>query len=362
VAKSQTKRELLYSNRGLIARGLKRDCYKHVASAGGGVFAREEQQVSIGEVPGFSNQALKSRTKFTPGLARDIGTVVGDFRSLPGQPPARRLTHYMVRLLALGSTEIPTGELARSALVFSPHPDDECLGCGGTIIRKKQAGATVKIVHLTDGSRSHPPDLISREQLAATRAREALNAGAALGVDDIYFLDFQDGALGGSMAPAIQRVAEIIRKEKPEEVFVPYVREPFRQAADHIATTRIVFSALQSLRRLGTTRVWEYPVWFWLHWPWVGLRKGLICRREVAKNSLRLGFGLRAFQELRCAVDISEVLERKIAALSEHRTQMNHFIPGSTWATLGKILGGQFLECFYTDYEFFRCSSYPHHD
>jgi hypothetical protein len=64
---------------------------------------------------------------------------------------------------------------------------------------------------------------------------------------------------------------------------VPYVREP-ETAADHVATTRIVFSALQSLRRLGTTRVWEYPVRFWLHWPWVGFRKGLICRRQVAKN------------------------------------------------------------------------------
>ncbi len=113
--------------------------------------------MSIGEVPGFRNQALKSQTKFTLRLVRDIGTVLRDSRSLPGQPPARRLTHYLMRLLALGSTEIPTRELARSALVFSPHPDDECLGCGGTIIRKKQAGSTVKIVHLTDGSRSHPP-------------------------------------------------------------------------------------------------------------------------------------------------------------------------------------------------------------
>jgi LmbE family N-acetylglucosaminyl deacetylase len=265
-----------------------------------------------------------------------------------------------MRLLALGSTEIPTRELARSALVFSPHPDDECLGCGGTIIRKKQAGSTVKVVHLTDGSRSHSPHLISREQLGATRMREALNAGAVLGVDDIYFLDFQDGGLGGSMAPAIQQVTEIIRKEKPEEVFVPYVREPVRHAADHVATTRIVFSALQSLRRLSTTRVWEYPVWFWVHWPWVGFRKGLVCRRDVARNSLSLGFGLRAFQELRYAVDVSAVFERKIAALFEHRTQMTEFIPNSGWATLGKVLGGQFMECFYFEYEFFHCSLNQH--
>jgi SAM-dependent methyltransferase len=35
---------------------------------------------------------------------------------------------------------------------------------------------------------------------------------------------------------------------------------------------------------------------------------------------------------------------------------MTELIPSSDWGTLGKILGGQFLECFYVDYEFFRCS------
>ncbi len=271
------------------------------------------------------------------------------------------LTSHFMHLLALSATEIPGGELRSSALVFSPHPDDECLGCGGTILKKKQAGATVKIIHLTDGGRSHPPHLISRQQLSATRAQEALNAGALLGVDDVYFLDFPDGALSASVGPATERVAEIIGKEQPAEVFVPYRREPFRQAADHLATTHIVFSALRSLRRLGTIRVWEYPVWFWLHWPWVGLEKGLIPRRYVAINSFSSGLGLAAFRDLRHTVNISDVLERKIAALSEHRTQMTEFVSSAEWATLGKVLGGRFLECFYMDREFFCCSGNQRH-
>jgi LmbE family N-acetylglucosaminyl deacetylase len=41
-------------------------------------------------------------------------------------------------------------------VVFSPHPDDETLGCGSTIIKKKRLGADVTIVFMTDGSKSHP--------------------------------------------------------------------------------------------------------------------------------------------------------------------------------------------------------------
>ena len=52
--------------------------------------------------------------------------------------------------------ECDENELKRSAIFFSPHQDDETLGCGGTIIRKKRMGAEVKIVFMTDGCNSHP--------------------------------------------------------------------------------------------------------------------------------------------------------------------------------------------------------------
>jgi hypothetical protein len=45
--------------------------------------------------------------------------------------------------------------LRRSAVVFAPHPDDETLGCGGTIVRKIRAGARVRLVVMTDGGSSH---------------------------------------------------------------------------------------------------------------------------------------------------------------------------------------------------------------
>jgi LmbE family N-acetylglucosaminyl deacetylase len=261
------------------------------------------------------------------------------------------LTHF--------ATEITSEDLARPTVVFSPHPDDECLGCGGTILKKKQLGAPLKIVHMTDGCRSHPASLIPKDELTAVRRREAQHAGKALGADDVCFLDFDDQALMASEQAAIERVREILWHERPEDVFVPYRREPRRQAIDHIATTNIVLAALSSYS--PTVTVWEYPVWFWFHWPWVGFKKGCLRRRFLAENSVKLLLGSFAFLELGSFVDTSEFLNRKIAALAEHRSQMTELIPSADWTTLGKISGGEWLEMFYLGREFFRRTIHQGH-
>lgn len=261
-----------------------------------------------------------------------------------------------LRLLHLAASEIAARELTRSALVFSPHPDDESLACGGTIIKKRRAGASVKVVHMTDGSAS--TTLIPREELAAIRKRESLNAARVLGVNGTYFLDFPDSKLSKHLSPATDRVVEIFEQESPEEVFMPHAREPARQAADHLAATMIVQAALQRYQRRVT--IWEYPVWYWLHWPWVRFaQKGPpIKTRHILRNSLESLFGARDFIELTSSVHIGDVLAQKRAALAQHRSQMEQFVPDARWVTLAQLSKGDFLECFDQDREFFHRYEY----
>lgn len=264
-------------------------------------------------------------------------------------------------LLGLVAGEISPDQLEHRAVIFSPHPDDESLGCGGTIIKKKRAGAVLKLVFMTDGSAATHGNLISKEELKAIRRAEALSASRVLGLGtgETHFLDFQDGRLADYSAAATERVIDVLRQERPEEVFVPYIHEPERQAADHLATTHIVFAALARYRT--SLIVSEYPVWFWLHWPWVKIRQGdvpIIETRAVMRNTLRAFFGLRALKDLRCSVNIADVVDMKRTAIAQHKSQVERLIPSPLWPTLKDIAQGEFLECLTTNREFFRRYEY----
>ncbi|NEO99151.1 MAG: PIG-L family deacetylase [Symploca sp. SIO2E9] len=243
--------------------------------------------------------------------------------------------------------EYEKNNLERSTLVFSPHQDDETLGCGGTIIRKKQAGADLKIVFMTDGSTSHS-HLIPANKLKAIRAHEALAAAQKLGVEasDVIFLEVKDGTLANNQNQTIQRVIQIILNFLPEEIFIPYYQDGI---SDHNATNKIVVSALKK-SGLNTT-VYEYPIWFWNQWPWTdcgGDRKKLLTFLQKSLNS-----GLRFLNDFRCSVYVGDILELKRSALDQHKSQMIRLMNNSRWLTLGDVSNGEFLKCFFQETEIF---------
>src|SRR6516165_9197753 len=109
-----------------------------------------------------------------------------------GRYVVRPLAQAVVRMLLRRRMRPLDGdELRQPAVVVAPHPDDETLGCGGTVILKKRHGATVRVLMMTDGSASHP-GLIAPDELAAIRAGETLAAVRVLGLraEDVTFLNF----------------------------------------------------------------------------------------------------------------------------------------------------------------------------
>ncbi len=126
------------------------------------------------------------------------------------------------------------------------HPDDESLGCGGTLARYANEGVETFLVTATRGengrlgaSRSSSP-----EQLGKIREAELLAAARALAISEVRFLDYTDGALDGAdPAEAAGKIAEHIRRVRPQ-VVLTFGPDGAYGHPDHIAISQLTAAAV----------------------------------------------------------------------------------------------------------------------
>ncbi|MEM1213731.1 MAG: bacillithiol biosynthesis deacetylase BshB1 [Planctomycetota bacterium] len=116
-------------------------------------------------------------------------------------------------------------------LVVGPHPDDQELGMGGTILRLQQQGHNVLVLDMCNGE---PTPYGSPEQ----REQEWTAAAEILGVKR-RLLGLKNREITHSVE-ARHKVAGVIREHQAEMVFLPYFEDAH---PDHVATTRIVEDA-----------------------------------------------------------------------------------------------------------------------
>jgi len=166
-------------------------------------------------------------------------------------------------------------------LIISPHEDDDVLGCGGLVVRKRLDGMRVHVAYLTDGSASHPGHpLITPAALARRREAEARAALRRLGVDsaEVSFLGVADGTLDhqapGEAAGLERRLGELLERVRPDEIFLPCRRDG---SSEHEAAFRLVQTALHATGL--SPRQLEYPVWAW--WSPRLLARALLTNRRV---------------------------------------------------------------------------------
>lgn len=172
----------------------------------------------------------------------------------------------------------------RAAVVISPHPDDETLGCGGLIASKRRKDVPVTVVFLCDGQSScgfRPRR--TPEQVIAIRRREALAATSILGVPEssVHFCSVPDSTLNALSAEQqkrlINRIVQVLREQQPGEVFVPHQHDGH---SDHEAAYRLVGRAVE-LAAISA-KIIQFPVW--LEWCQVlGCLKTLLLRRQAQR-------------------------------------------------------------------------------
>ncbi len=161
----------------------------------------------------------------------------------------------------------PRGDLLawQVTVVFSPHPDDESLGCGGLIATLRDLEREVHVVFVTDGGMSHPNSArYPRAARAALREGEARAACRVLGVPDthVHFLGLPDGAVPTEGMPEFRdSVATIVGQLSAWHAATVVV--PFRRDLhpDHRLVWAICRAAVDAYRH--DIRWVEYPVWMW---------------------------------------------------------------------------------------------------
>ena len=81
---------------------------------------------------------------------------------------------------------------------FHAHPDDECIGTGGTIARASAEGHRVVLVVATNGDHGEvPSDLRPGETLVDRRRYETMQSAETLGIHRVVWLGYQDSGMTG---------------------------------------------------------------------------------------------------------------------------------------------------------------------
>jgi LmbE family N-acetylglucosaminyl deacetylase len=261
-------------------------------------------------------------------------------------PAFKTVSYCLLRLYRRALLMRADDDTARSehasALVLAPHPDDETLGCGATILRKRTAGTPVHIALITDGGASHNSAVLSRAELVARRQEEAVAACGVLGVrgSDVTFLGYTDGLLETEFDCLVRDIERLIRDCSPEEILTPSVIDGH---SDHRALNAATRRAVASLGH--PVQVLEYPVWFWDPRSWVDFdAPAWIKAVQLLYRPIEL---LRRTRPR--SVASGSFLEHKRAAISFYRSQLVNITGEPGWP----ILDPEFLEQFLTAEEIF---------
>lgn len=200
---------------------------------------------------------------------------------------------------------VPTAPAVHRLLVVVAHPDDPDFPAGGTIAALAGRGTHVTYVIVTDGSKGTGDRTLSGPRLAAMRVDEQWAAARALGVADVVFLGIPDGEVVPDLALR-HAITRQIRLHRPDVVIThdpaTFYTDTYVNHPDHRAVGQATLEAIFPTAR------------DFLNAPHLLAEEGLDVHK-VREAWLTLSLRPDHF------VDIAATIDRKIAALHEHRSQ-----------------------------------------
>ena len=224
----------------------------------------------------------------------------------------------------------------RTLLLVHAHPDDESILTGGVIALAHRDGHRVVLVTATQGEDGDRPDAAVLA-LGELRRHELEAACVILGVDRLELLGYRgsefepDGAApepdalrSASVSEVAARVVAVLRAERPD-VVVTYGPDGTYGHPDHVMVHRATVAAVGMLADEG----WV-PSKLYLHAVPTGLVATVLQAAQAADielpETVTRTHGTPE-GEITTIVDVSTVLDQKLAAAVEHRSQMQVGLP-----------------------------------
>lgn len=204
----------------------------------------------------------------------------------------------------------------KKVCVIAVHPDDETLGCGGTLLKHLRHGDYIHCIFVTSGNEEQKKyiDKISKEY----SFKNVFN----LGFEELRLSDI-------SLNDIIPSISKIFNEVKPEIIYMP-------NRSDVHSDHKAIFNAV-----LSCTKSFRYP-----------FIKKVLMMEVISETDFSLGLPETMFIP-NYYVDISETFEQKIQIMKMYESEMleyPHTRNESTMTALnryrGSLIGTEYAEAF----------------
>ena len=188
----------------------------------------------------------------------------------------------------------------KKILVVAAHPDDEVLGCGGTMARHVEDGDQVHVAFMADGvtSRSDQGDIGG----VADRKNRATEACRILGIQPPIFFEFPDNRMDSiELLEVVQTLETLLYKIIPSVVYTNHGGD---LNIDHQITHQAVMTACRPQPGASVREIYSFEVLSSTDWVFPSATRAFTPNRFV---------------------DIGHVLDQKLAALKAYKNEIVEF-------------------------------------
>ena len=185
--------------------------------------------------------------------------------------------------------------MKKKIIVVAAHPDDEVLGCGGTIVKHVAQGDIVHSVFMSDGVNSR---LDSSKVKLNRRLKASKSVQSLLGISSTHYLNLPDNSMDSvPLLEIVQKLEPIINKIKPSVI---YTHSYGDLNIDHQLTHAAVMTACRPIPDSTVREIYGFEVISSTEW----------------SNPLKSTFKPTLF------IDITKHLSKKLNALKAYKQEM----------------------------------------